>query len=88
MVPITGILLLELVRHPQGIICNGTSRYQQTSKGYVACGIAALDLTTVRGTTPMQLRLTRHVKTTMTYTHVLNRGPKAVQSPADRLWKP
>ena len=27
------------------------------------------------------------VKTTMIYTHVLNRGPSAVKSPADRLWK-
>ncbi len=27
------------------------------------------------------------VKTTMIYTHVLNRGPSGVKSPADRLWK-
>ena len=29
----------------------------------------------------------KDVKTTMIYTHVLNRGPKGVRSPADRLWK-
>ncbi len=28
----------------------------------------------------------RDVKTTMIYTHVLNRGGRGVQSPADRLW--
>lgn len=28
------------------------------------------------------------VKTTMIYTHVLNRGPSGVRSPADKLWKP
>jgi site-specific recombinase XerD len=27
----------------------------------------------------------RDVATTMTYTHVLNRGPAAVRSPADRI---
>ncbi len=29
----------------------------------------------------------RDVSTTMIYTHVLNRGPGAVRSPADRLLK-
>jgi site-specific recombinase XerD len=29
----------------------------------------------------------KDVKTTMIYTHVLNRGPKGVQRPADSLWK-
>ena len=28
----------------------------------------------------------KDVATTMLYTHVLNRGPAGVQSPADRLW--
>jgi site-specific recombinase XerD len=28
------------------------------------------------------------VSTTMVYTHVLNRGPHAVRSPADRMFKP
>ncbi len=28
----------------------------------------------------------RDVKTTMIYTHVLNRGVKGVKSPADSLW--
>jgi hypothetical protein len=27
------------------------------------------------------------VKTTMIYTHVLNRGPSGVRSPVDQLWK-
>ena len=30
----------------------------------------------------------KDVSTTMIYTHVLNRGPSAVRSPADRLLKP
>jgi len=30
-------------------------------------------------------RLARHVSTTMIYTHVLNRGPRGVRSPADRM---
>jgi site-specific recombinase XerD len=29
----------------------------------------------------------RDVSTTMIYTHVLNRGPAAVRSPADRLFR-
>jgi integrase len=30
----------------------------------------------------------RDVSTTMIYTHVLNRGPAAVRSPADRMFAP
>jgi site-specific recombinase XerD len=30
----------------------------------------------------------RDVSTTMIYTHVLNRGPAAVRSPADRMFQP
>jgi site-specific recombinase XerD len=30
----------------------------------------------------------RDVSTTMVYTHVLNRGPGAVRSPADRMFSP
>lgn len=30
----------------------------------------------------------RDVTTTMIYTHVLNRGPAAVRSPADRMFTP
>ena len=30
----------------------------------------------------------RDVSTTMIYTHVLNRGPAAVRSPADRMFGP
>ncbi len=30
----------------------------------------------------------KDVSTTMIYTHVLNRGPSAVRSPADRLPRP
>lgn len=30
----------------------------------------------------------RDVSTTMIYTHVLNRGPAAVRSPADRMFNP
>jgi site-specific recombinase XerD len=30
----------------------------------------------------------RDVSTTMIYTHVLNRGPAAVRSPADRMFRP
>ena len=30
----------------------------------------------------------RDVSTTMIYTHVLNRGPGAVRSPADRIFSP
>jgi integrase len=30
----------------------------------------------------------RDVSTTMIYTHVLNRGPAAVRSPADRMFTP
>ena len=30
----------------------------------------------------------RDVNTTMIYTHVLNRGPAAVRSPADRMFSP
>ncbi len=32
--------------------------------------------------------LCRDVTTTMIYTHVLNRGPAAVRSPADRMFGP
>ena len=28
----------------------------------------------------------RDIRTTMIYTHVLNRGPLGVRSPADRIW--
>jgi site-specific recombinase XerD len=30
----------------------------------------------------------RDVRTTMIYAHVLNRGPAAVRSPADRMFTP